>query len=41
MSETALEMENQKYQFRYLRNQLNEKNLYRGDPRLLMYVLFS
>ena len=35
-----LEMENQKYQFRYLRNQLNEKKLYRGDPRLLMYVYF-
>lgn len=35
-----LEMEIQKYQFRYLRNQLNEKKLYRGDPRLLMYVFF-
>ena len=35
-----LGMENQKYQFRYLRNQLNEKKLYRGDPRLLMYVYF-
>lgn len=35
-----LEMELQKYQFRYLRNQLNEKKLYRGDPRLLMYVYF-
>ena len=35
-----LEMEIQKYQFRYLRNQLNERKLYRGDPRLLMYVYF-
>ena len=35
-----LEMEVQKSQFRYLRNLMNENKLYRGDPRLLMYVFF-
>ena len=27
-------------EFRYLRNLMNENKLYRGDPRLLMYVFF-
>lgn len=35
-----LEMEVQRSQFRYLRNLMNENKLYRGDPRLLMYVFF-
>ena len=35
-----LEMGVQKSQFRYLRNLMNENKLYRGDPRLLMYVFF-
>ena len=35
-----LEMETQRLQFRYLKNLMLENNLYRGDPRLLMYVFF-
>lgn len=28
----------QKYEFRYLRHQLDDKKLYKGDPRLLMFI---
>lgn len=28
----------QRFEFLYLRNQLNDEKLYKGDPRLLMYI---
>lgn len=35
----TMEMKMRKYQFRYIRRQIDEANLYKGDPRLLMAIV--